>query len=42
MIKVKYNDIHDTVQIGNNVSIECETIKIGKYSRIGNNVKIKC
>ena len=28
--------------IGENVSIECESVKIGKYSKIGNNVKIRC
>ena len=35
-------DVHETVIFGENVSIECEKLKIGKYSKIGNNVKIKC
>ena len=35
-------DVHETVVFGENVSIECEKLKIGKYSKIGNNVKIKC
>jgi len=35
-------DIHKTAIIGENVSIECETVKIGKYAKIGNDVKIKC
>ena len=33
-------DVHETVIFGENVSIECEKLKIGKYSKIGNNVKI--
>ena len=28
--------------MGENVSIECENVTIGKYSKIGNNVKIRC
>lgn len=36
------HDIHSSVLIGENVSIECEKLRIGKYSKIGNNVKIKC
>ena len=35
-------DVHETVIFGEIVSIECEKLKIGKYSKIGNNVKIKC
>jgi len=42
MIKAQYQDVHDSVVFGDNVSIECERLIIGKYSRIGNNVKIKC
>ena len=35
-------DIHESVIVGDNVSIDCENVKIGKYSKIGNNVKIRC
>ena len=36
------HNIHESVIIGDNVSIDCENVKIGKYSKIGNNVKIRC
>jgi acetyltransferase-like isoleucine patch superfamily enzyme len=35
-------DIDDSVIIGDNVFIECDTVKIGKFSQIGNDVKIIC
>ena len=35
-------NIHESVIMGENVSIECESVTIGKYSKIGNNVRIKC
>jgi len=35
-------DIADSVIIGDNVFIECDTVKIGKFSKIGNDVKITC
>jgi len=35
-------DIHETVEIGNNVRINCDTIKLGKFCKIGNNVTIDC
>ena len=42
MINVSEQYIDDSVVFGDNVSIECEKVKIGKYSKIGSNVKIKC
>ena len=42
MINVSEQYIDDSVVFGDNVSIECEKVKIGKHSKIGNNVKIKC
>ena len=35
-------DIHPSVKIGDNVTINCDTIKIGKFSVIGNNITINC
>ena len=35
-------DIHETVEIGNNVRITCDTIKLGKFCKIGDNVTIDC
>ena len=35
-------DIHESVEIGDNVQINCDSIKIGKFGKIGNNVKINC
>jgi len=35
-------EIDDTVIIGNNVQINCDSIKLGKFTKIGNNVKITC
>jgi len=35
-------DIHETVEIGNNVRINCDTIKLGKFCKIGDNVTIDC
>ena len=35
-------DIDDSVIIGDNVFIECDIVKIGKFSKIGNDVKITC
>jgi acetyltransferase-like isoleucine patch superfamily enzyme len=35
-------DIHESVEIGNNVQIHCDTVKIGEFSKIGNGVKINC
>ena len=42
--KIQANDvnIHPSVQIGENVEIICDKIKIDKFSKIGNNVKIHC
>ena len=42
--KIKANniDIADSVIIGDNVFIECDTVKIDKFSKIGNDVKITC
>ena len=42
MINASEQYIDDSVIFGDNVSIECEKVKIGKYSKIGSNVKIKC
>ena len=42
MINASEQYIDDSVIFGDNVSIECEKVKIGKHSKIGNNVKIKC
>ena len=42
MIYASEQYIDDSVIFGDNVSIECEKVKIGKYSKIGSNVKIKC
>ena len=41
-IKANYIDIHESVEIGKNVQINCDSIKIGKFSKIGYNVKINC
>jgi len=35
-------DIHETVEIGKNVRINCDTIKLGKFCKIGDNVTIDC
>ena len=35
-------DIHPTVEIGKNVVIDCENVKIGKFCKIGDNVTITC
>ena len=35
-------DIHETVEIGNNVRINCDTIRLGKFCKIGDNVTIDC
>ena len=35
-------DIHSSVEIGKNVNIECEHIKLGKFCKIGDNVTITC
>ena len=35
-------DIADSVIIGDNVLIECDTVKIDKFSKIGNDIKITC
>ena len=42
--KIQANDvnIHPSVQIGENVEIICDKIKIDKFAKIGNNVKIHC
>ena len=42
--KIKANniDIADSVIIGDNVFIECDTVKIDKFSKIGNDVRITC
>ena len=42
MINASEQYIDDSVVFGDNVSIDCEKVKIGKHSKIGNNVKIKC
>ena len=42
MINASEQYIDDSVIFGDNVSIECEKVKIGKHSKIGSNVKIKC
>ena len=42
MINASEQHIDDSVIFGDNVSIECEKVKIGKHSKIGSNVKIKC
>ena len=44
MVDIKANniDIHETVEIGNNVRITCDTIKLGKFCKIGDNVTIDC
>ena len=42
MIYASEQYIDDSVIFGDNVSIECERVKIGKHSKIGSNVKIKC
>jgi acetyltransferase-like isoleucine patch superfamily enzyme len=41
-IRANNIDIHETVEIGNNVRINCDTIKLGKFCKIGNNVTIDC
>jgi acetyltransferase-like isoleucine patch superfamily enzyme len=41
-IKANHIDIHESVEIGDNVQINCDSIKIGKFGKIGNNVKINC
>tara|TARA_R100000030_G_scaffold61676_1_gene46644 strand:+ start:441 stop:1262 length:822 start_codon:yes stop_codon:yes gene_type:complete len=35
-------DIHPSVEIGKNVTIDCGTIKLGKFCKIGDNVIITC
>ena len=42
--RIQANDvnIHPSVQIGENVEIICDKIKIDKFAKIGNNVKIHC
>ena len=43
MVKmVMYFNIHESVEIGDDVQICCDTIKIDKFSKIGNDVKITC
>ena len=42
MINASEQYIDDSVVFEDNVSIECEKVKIGKHSKIGSNVKIKC
>ena len=44
MSKIKANkiDIHESVEIGDNVQIHCDSIKIGEFGKIGNDVKINC
>ena len=44
MVNITANnvDIHETVEIGNNVRINCDTIKLGKFCKIGDNVTIDC
>ena len=44
MVDIRANniDIHETVEIGNNVRIKCDTIKLGKFCKIGDNVTIDC
>jgi acetyltransferase-like isoleucine patch superfamily enzyme len=42
MINASEQYIDDSVVFGDNVSIDCEKVKIGKHSKIGSNVKIKC
>ena len=39
-IKANHIDIHESVEIGDNVQINCDSIKIGEFGKIGNNVKI--
>tara|TARA_B100001778_G_scaffold326185_1_gene322529 strand:- start:1286 stop:2137 length:852 start_codon:yes stop_codon:yes gene_type:complete len=41
-IKANHIDIHESVEIGDNVQINCDSIKIGEFGKIGNNVKINC
>ena len=41
-IRANNIDIHETVEIGNNVRINCDTIKLGKFCKIGDNVTIDC
>ena len=41
-IRANNIDIHETVEIGNNVRITCDTIKLGKFCKIGDNVTIDC
>jgi len=41
-INAKEQNIHESVRFGDNVSINCEKVTIGKYSTILNNVKIQC
>ena len=33
-IKANYIDIHESVEIGDNVQINCDSIKIGKFGKI--------
>ena len=44
MVNITANniEIHETVEIGNNVKINCDTIKLGKFCKIGDNVTIDC
>ena len=39
---VIYNNEKTYVEIGDNVQINCDSIKIGEFGKIGNNVKINC
>ena len=41
-VRANHKDIHESVEIGDNVEIHCDSIKIGKFGKIGNNVKINC
>ena len=40
IVKAVEKNIDETVRFGLNVSINCEKVTIGKFSTIGNNIKM--
>ena len=41
-VKAKHIDIHPSVKFGKNININCESIKLGEFCIIGDNVTIEC
>ena len=36
IVRANHKDIHESVEIGDNVEIYCDSIKVGKFGKIGN------